>query len=225
MRRIGQHERSLVIGAHQYICSGRADDCARVVANDHRNVDVLRRQIRDRYTQYGAAGVVKGQQIGTRIARFQWHDGFLLRLNLVEDRKSVYGAGGGQSCRAQQHRRSLRTRTVENQRSVRGQRSVKRGGEQRPSSRRKLRESHRQQKSAVEAGVKDRGEKTHPRLRLSRALIDQREHRRPILFGREMRHGANEVQAGNNVRFLFDGERLPLDRERSGPIASPVVAY
>ena len=119
--------------------AGSADHRPRIVANHHGYDGGLRGDILDRHGEHHTAGVVEGQQVGTGVARFQRHHGFLRSWNQMEDREAVDGAGSCELRRTHQHRRGLRTRSVENQRSVRSQRPVKRRGQQRPRHRRRSR--------------------------------------------------------------------------------------
>ena len=61
LRGIGKHKRSLIVPAHQNICTRSSNHGARIVANHDRNIYVLRREVRQRHAQYRPSSIVKRQ--------------------------------------------------------------------------------------------------------------------------------------------------------------------
>ena len=80
-----------------------------IVADHYGNFGCLRRNVGNGHTEHHATGVVEGQKIGARIARFHGHHGFLRRHHLMENGEPVHRARRRQLRRADQHGWRLRT--------------------------------------------------------------------------------------------------------------------
>ena len=86
----------------------RRDLLSTIVANHHEYGGVLRGDIRHGNAEYGPAGIVERQQIGTGVARFERHHRLRLRDDVVKNGEAVDRAIGGQLRRTDLYRRGLR---------------------------------------------------------------------------------------------------------------------
>ena len=197
--------------------AGSADHGAGFVADDDADGGGLRGDVGDGHGEHYVVGVVEGQHIGTRVAGFQGNHGFLRAGDQVEDGEAVDVAGGEHlrgadqagGCGLDGGRCRRRWRWAESW--CRRTRYRARFAEMGCCGKAKVK-SQRTVTGGV-AGVAEGIELCDGR---SGAFVHQREGGGPVFFGGDVRHGADQVQAGNRRGLFQHSERQAGDGEGSG---------